>query len=196
MILDRDGSLFGTAPGLPDGLYESDGLVTKQIARASALAQLRPMPGQLLWDVGTGAGSIAIEWCRGADGAKAIGVERRPERAERALRNADRLTRGGVYSVILGDVADSLPRLPAPDAVFVGGGGTLEVLTTAMNALKAGGRMVVHGITLEAEKLCADAYATWGGQVSRIQVETLAPLGSLLGWTPARTVTQWSVVRA
>lgn len=195
MIIDRDCSLLGNAPGLPDDAFESDGLITKRHVRASALAHLRPMPGQLLWDVGTGAGSISIEWCRGAEGAKAIGLERRADRAERALLNADRLTRGGSFSVILGEVSESLPMLPAPDAVFVGGGGTIEVLEVAMEALKPGGRLVVHGITLEAEALCAEAHATWGGQVSRIQVETLEPLGSLLGWKPARTVTQWAVVK-
>ncbi|MCB0886232.1 MAG: precorrin-6Y C5,15-methyltransferase (decarboxylating) subunit CbiT, partial [Propionibacteriaceae bacterium] len=85
MIIDRDGALLGRAPGLPDEAYLSDGLLTKRVVRASALAHLRPLPGQLLWDVGTGAGSIAVEWCRAADGARAIGVERRADRASRAL---------------------------------------------------------------------------------------------------------------
>ena len=195
MIIDRDGSLLGSTPGLPDEAFESDGLITKRAVRAVALAQLRPLPGQLLWDVGTGAGSIAIEWCRGAQGAKAIGLERRAERAERALRNADRLTRGGSFSIVLGEVADSLPALPAPDAVFVGGGGTMKVLEFAMSALNPGGRLVAHGITLEAEELCVQAQRTWGGQLMRVGVEIAEPLGSLSGWRPLRTVISWAALK-
>lgn len=193
MIIDRDCSLYGSAPGLPDEAFESDGLITKRLVRASALAHLRPLPHQLLWDVGVGAGSIAIEWCRGATGARAIGLERRADRAARAVSNADRLTPEGSFSLILGDAQDLVADLPAPDAVFVGGGGTMDLLRAALAVLRPGGRIVVHGITLEAELLCAEAHATWGGQVSRLQVESLEPLGSLLGWKPARTVTQWAL---
>lgn len=192
VIIDRDCYLFGTAPGLPDEAFESDGLVTKRVARASALSHLRPLPGQLLWDVGTGAGSIAIEWCRGAAGARAIGLERRADRAERALSNAERLTPEGAFTLVLGDAMGALAELPDPDAVFVGGGATMDLLTVAMQRLKPAGRFVVHGITLEAEILCSQAHSTWGGQVTRVQVENLEPLGSLLGWKPLRTLTQWS----
>ena len=68
---------------------------------------------------------------------------------------------------------------------------TIALLTDAMAVLRPAGRVVVHGITLEAELLCAEAHARWGGHLSRLQVETLEPLGSLQGWKPARTVTQW-----
>ena len=196
MIIDRDGALLGRAPGLPDEAYLSDGLLTKRVVRASALAHLRPLPGQLLWDVGTGAGSIAVEWCRAADGARAIGVERRSDRASRALGNAERLTPEGAFRLVEGDAAEVLGGLPAPDAVFVGGGGTLEVLELAMAALRDGGRLVVHGITVEAELLCVAAHQRWGGHLSRIQVENAEPLGSLLGWKPYRTVIQWAVEKA
>ncbi|MFT3889680.1 MAG: precorrin-6Y C5,15-methyltransferase (decarboxylating) subunit CbiT [Arachnia sp.] len=195
MIIDRDGALLGRAPGLPEEAFESDGLITKRVLRASALAHLRPMPGQLLWDVGAGAGSIAIEWCRGAEGARAIGIERRADRAARALANAERLTPAGSFHLIEGAVDDSLADLPAPHAVFVGGGGTMPVLERAMDALLPGGRLVVHGVTVEAELLCVAAHGRWGGQLSRIQVENAEPLGSLLGWKPARTVIQWAFVK-
>ncbi len=196
MIIDRDCSLFGTSPGLPDEAFASDGLITKQTVRASALAHLRPLPGQLLWDVGVGAGSVAIEWCRGAVGAKAIGLERRADRAARALENAERLAPEGSFSLVLGEAHDLLAELPAPDAVFVGGGATIALLADTMAVLRPAGRVVVHGITLEAELLCAEAHARWGGHLSRLQVETLEPLGSLQGWKPARTVTQWALTTA
>lgn len=193
MIVDRDGALLGRTPGLPDEVFASDGLITKRVLRASAIAHLRPLPGQLLWDVGTGAGSIAVEWCRAAEGARAIGVERRSDRASRALGNAERLTPEGAFQLIEGDAAEVLGGLPTPDAVFVGGGGTLDVLELAMAALCDGGRLVVHGITVEAELLCVTAHERWGGHLSRIQVENAEPLGSLLGWLPNRTLIQWAV---
>ncbi|HMR50173.1 MAG TPA: precorrin-6Y C5,15-methyltransferase (decarboxylating) subunit CbiT [Arachnia sp.] len=192
MIVDRDGALLGRAPGLPDEVFESDGLVTKRVIRAAALAHLRPMPGELLWDIGVGAGSVAIEWCRAADGARAIGVERRADRAARAVANAERLTAPGAFELVEGDAVAVVGSLPAPDAVFVGGGGTVEVLEAAMSALRPGGRIVVHGVTVEAELLCVEAQRRWGGQLVRMQVETAEPLGRLTGWKPARTVIQWS----
>lgn len=195
MIIDRDLALFGSTPGLPDAAFANDGLITKRIVRASALAHLRPLPGQLLWDVGTGAGSIAVEWCRGAEGASAIGVERKADRASRALSNAERLAPEGAFTLVEGAAEEVLADLPAPDAVFVGGGGTLRVLEIAHSRLPIGGRLVLHGVTVEAETLAVTAHATWGGELSRIQVETAAPLGSLLGWTPARTVIQWALVK-
>ena len=169
MIVDRDAALLGRTPGLPDEVFASDGLITKRVLRASAIAHLRPLPGQLLWDVGTGAGSIAVEWCRAADGARAIGVERRSDRASRALGNAERLTREGAFRLVEGDAAEVLGGLPTPDAVFVGGGGTLEVLELAMAALRDGGRLVVHGITVEAEPgFGAGPTSAWAFQLSGI----------------------------
>lgn len=193
MIKDRDGALFGRTAGLPDEAFETDGLITKRVARASALAHLRPLPRQLLWDIGTGAGSIAIEWCRAADGARAIGVERRADRAAVALSNAERLTPEGAFRLVVGPVDEVLAELPTPDAVFVGGGGTMAVLEQCMAALGAGGRIVVHGITVETELLCIAAHQRWGGELARIQVENAQPLGSMLGWTPSRTVIQWAM---
>lgn len=192
LIVDRDGTLLGRAPGLPDEVFESDGLVTKRVIRAAALAHLRPMPGELLWDIGVGAGSVAIEWCRAAEAARAIGVERRTDRAGRALANAERLTAPGVFELVEGDASAVVESLPNPDAVFVGGGGTIGVLETAMGVLRPGGRIVVHGVTVEAELSCIEAQRRWGGQLVRIQVETAEPLGRLTGWKPARTVIQWS----
>ncbi|MCT1458619.1 precorrin-6Y C5,15-methyltransferase (decarboxylating) subunit CbiT [Aestuariimicrobium sp. p3-SID1156] len=195
MIHDPDCTVFGRAPGLPDDLFEHDGLITKRHIRATAVGHLRPLPGQLLWDVGTGAGSIAIEWCRGADGARAIGLERNPTRAGRARANAARLTPAGSLEVREGPAAEALDSLPAPDAVFVGGGLSSAVLDRAVARIRPGGRIVAHGVTVEAELVCAQAHSRWGGQLSRMQVELGEPLGSLQGWTPGRTVIQWFLQR-
>lgn len=179
--------------GLPDEAFENDGQLTKRDLRASALARLSPAPGQHLWDVGAGAGSVGIEWMRAHPTCRTTAVEADPDRAARIARNASRL---GVpdLRVVGGRAPDALAGLEAPDATFIGGGATRPgVLDTCLAALRPGGRLVVHGVTLETESLLADAYRTHGGELTRLAVETTHPVGTFTGWTPMRTVTQWSV---
>lgn len=183
-----------TTPGLPDDAFAHDGLITKRHVRASAFAFLRPAPGELLWDIGTGSGAMAIEWCRAAPGARAIGLERNPERAARARENAERLAPGRV-EIREGDAVGLVAELPTPDAVFVGGGATSGVLTASWDALRPGGRLVAHGVTLETEQVLADAFRAHGGQLARLAVETAEPLGRFWAWTPLRPVIQWSCVK-
>ena len=179
-------------PGLPDDAYEHDGQLSKRVVRAAALAHLRPAADELLWDLGAGAGSVAIEWCRAVRGARAIAVERDGERAARISRNARHLGVPGLQ-VISGVNADALTWLPAPHAVFVGGGADTGLLHTVLTMIKPGGRLVVHAVTVETEALVLDLHARLGGQVTRLSVETLSPLGHYRGWVPARPVTQWSL---
>ncbi|OFJ51531.1 precorrin-6y C5,15-methyltransferase (decarboxylating) subunit CbiE [Mycolicibacterium grossiae] len=182
----------GWASGLPDEAFEHDGQLTKRDLRAAALARLLPAPGQLLWDVGAGAGSIGIEWLRAHPACRAVAVEADAVRAERIGRNARAL---GVPAlrVVHGSAPGALADLPAPDAIFVGGGATRPgVLPACVAALRPGGRLVVHGVTLETETLLAAAYGERGGELTRIHVEHAAPVGTFTGWTPSRAVTQWA----
>lgn len=181
------------APGLPDALFEHDGQLTKRDVRASALSRLAPAPGHLLWDVGAGAGSVAVEWLRSHPLTEAIAVEADTERAARIGRNADTF---GVprLRVVAGRAPEALAGLPRPDAVFVGGGATApDLLDLCREALAPGGRLVVHGVTLETERLLIDAYQQHWGELTRISVEQVSDLGARFqGWTPARAVTQWA----
>jgi precorrin-6Y C5,15-methyltransferase (decarboxylating) len=184
--------LASWAPGLPDSAFENDGQLTKRDLRASALARLMPAPGELLWDVGAGAGSVGIEWMRSHPTCRTIAIESDPGRAARIARNAQAL---GVpdFQVVEGRAPSALEGLEPPDAIFVGGGATRAgVLETCLSSLKPGGRLVVHGVTLETETLLAKAYADHGGDLARIGIETAAPIGTFSGWTPARVVTQWA----
>lgn len=183
---------LGTAPGLPDAAFDHDGQLTKRHVRASALAMLRPGPG-VLWDIGAGAGSICIEWCRTHPRALAYGIERNPDRARRAEANARRLGVGHQVRIVDADAADptALRDLPTPDAVFVGGGATSGVIERCWAALRPGGRIVVHAVTVETELLLHDLHARHGGELTRIGVETLDPIGRYHGWRPARPVVQW-----
>lgn len=184
-----------TLAGLPDSAFEHDGQLTKRDVRASVLARLAPLPGELLWDVGAGAGSVAVEWVRAHPANRAIAVESRRERAARIARNAERLGARAV-EVVTGSAPDALAELPIPDAVFVGGGLSAPgVLRTCWNALGEGGRLVANGVTVEAERELARAHAELGGELTRLSIEHAAPLGGFTGWVPARTVTQWSVVK-
>lgn len=182
------------APGLPEDAFEHDGQLTKRDLRASALARLAPRPGALLWDVGAGAGSVAIEWLRAHPLTEAVAVEADATRAARIVRNAARL---GVprLRVVTGRAPEALAGLPAPDAVFVGGGASDDVIDRCLDALAHGGHLVVHGVTLETEQLLVASYHRHGGELTRIAVEHAAPLGARTGWTPLRTVTQWAVER-
>jgi len=188
--------LASWAPGLPDEAFENDGQLTKRDLRASALARLMPSPGQLLWDVGAGAGSVGIEWMRAHPTCSTIAIESDPERAARIGRNASTLGVPDLHMVV-GHAPDALAGLEAPDAIFIGGGATREgVLGSCLAALRPGGRLVVHGVTLETEALLAKAYADHGGELTRIGVETAAPVGTFTGWTPGRAVTQWAWPKA
>ncbi len=175
--------------GLPDDTFEHDGQLTKRDLRASALARLAPSPGELLWDVGAGAGSVGIEWSRVHPLNRAIAIERLPERAARIARNADTL---GVpeLDVVIGAAPEALEGLAAPHAIFLGGGLTVPGVLDA--CLATGARLVAHGVTLESEQALARAYTEHGGELIRVGVEQAAPLGGFTGWTPARAVTQWS----
>ncbi|WP_280671930.1 precorrin-6y C5,15-methyltransferase (decarboxylating) subunit CbiE [Kitasatospora sp. MAP12-44] len=182
-------------PGLRDELFESDGQLTKRHVRAATLATLAPRPGELLWDVGGGSGSIAIEWLRAHRGCQAVSVERDPVRAERITRNAAAL---GVprLRVVTGAAPAALAELPVPDAVFIGGGLTAPgLLDACWTALPPGGRLVANTVTLESEALLTEWYRRCGGELLRLAVAHAVPVGGFTGWRQAMPVTQWSVVK-
>src|SRR6478609_7327963 len=181
-------------PGLDETAYDHDGQLTKRVVRAAALAHLAPQPGDVMWDLGAGAGSVGIEFARQHPRNEVHSVERDPERAERVRANARRLGVPGL-EVVEARSADVVDDLPRPDAVFVGGGASADLLDRAWAALAPGGRIVVTGVTVETELLLHDARARLGGALTRIAVEDLEPLGSLTGWKPARAVVQWSATK-
>lgn len=186
--------LLPTAPGLPDSAYESDGQLTKREVRAVTMSRLAPVPGQLLWDVGGGAGSIAIEWLRHHPSCRAVAIERDPDRAKRLDRNASTL--GVKVRTVVGAAPAALAQLEAPDAVFIGGGATAKNLVEiCWQALKPGGRLVLNGVTLETEALIAKWYAELGGDLVRLSVQRASPVGGMTGWRPAMPVTIWSVTK-
>jgi precorrin-6B C5,15-methyltransferase / cobalt-precorrin-6B C5,C15-methyltransferase len=186
---------LGLAPGLADAAYEDDGQLTKREVRAVTISSLAPAPGELLWDIGGGAGSIAIEWMRAHRTCRGIAVESDPERAARIGRNAEALGVPGLR-VEVGRAPAALAQLPSPDAIFIGGGLTVEgMVDAAWAALKPGGRLVANTVTLESEALLAQCYARFGGELIRVATSRAKAVGGFTGWELAMPVTQWSVTK-
>ena len=178
-------------PGLDDSLFEHDGQITKRHVRAMTLSALAPRRGELLWDIGAGSGSVAIEWMLADQSLKAIAIEADAERAARMARNAARM---GVpdLTVHVGTAPQALAGLEAPHAIFIGGGGSDPgVLDAAMAALRPGGRLVANAVTLELEALLLAHHASHGGSLSRIGVAQADAVGSMTAWRPAMPITQW-----
>lgn len=188
---DASSGMFCLASGLSDALFDHDGQLTKREVRAVTLSSLAPQAGELLWDVGLGAGSIAIEWLLRHPAMRAIGIEQRDDRAERAARNAAALGAPDLR-IVIGSAPEAFAGLPQPDAIFVGGGlGEEGVFEAAWPALKPGGRLVANAVSLKSEQRIMALFEVYGGDLLRLDVARVAPIGRETGWTPAKPVTHW-----
>jgi precorrin-6B C5,15-methyltransferase / cobalt-precorrin-6B C5,C15-methyltransferase len=188
-----DATVLALAPGLDDALFEHDGQLTKREVRAVTLSVLAPRQGELLWDVGLGAGSIAIEWLQRHPSLKAIGIEDRPERAARAARNAAAL---GTPDLLIVEkrAPEAFADLPRPDAVFIGGGlSDPGVFEAAWSALKSGGRLVANAVSLQSEARLIEFFQRHGGELVRLEVAKAGKAGSggVFVWRPAAPIVQW-----
>ena len=177
--------------GLPDDFFEHDGQLTKRDMRALTLGALAPRRGELLWDIGAGSGSIGIEWMLADPANRAIAIERSADRVARAMRNASELGTP-TLRMVEGAAPEALRGLPAPDAIFVGGGATVPgVLEAALAALKPGGRLVVNAVTLETQSELARRYAALGGELTQVQIAHAERIGGFHGFRPAMPIVQW-----
>lgn len=185
--------LPAVTPGLPDDLYRHDGQLTKRDVRAMTLARLAPRPGELLWDVGAGCGSIGIEWMRSDTRCRAIAVEADPGRQAHICHNRDVL---GVpaLQLVAGRAPEALAGLPAPDAIFIGGGVTVPgVFEQCWAALKPGGRLLATAVTLQSEAAIVGWRSEKGGELIRLTLAQAQPLGNFDTWRSALPITLWQV---
>jgi len=188
-----EATVLPLAPGLDDDLFENDGQLTKREVRAVTLSALAPRRGELLWDIGLGAGSISIEWLLRHPSLKAIGFEERTERAARAARNAAALGTPDLQ-IVQTRAPDGFADLPRPDAVFIGGGlSDPGVLDAAWSALKPGGRLVANTVSIESEARLIEAFQRHGGELVRLQASKAHRIGAVFAWRSATPVTQWRV---
>ena len=181
--------------GLPNDAFVHDGQLTKREVRAATLAALAPYPNALLWDIGAGCGSVAIEWMRAARGAKAIAFERNETRLEMIAQNAPALGVPGL-DVVAGKAPESLEGQASPDAVFIGGGLTNDgAFDAAWSALRAGGMMVANTVTLEGEAQVISLHKKYGGHLVRLDISHLTDVGRLHALEPRMSVLQWRVTK-
>ncbi len=189
-----DGTVIPLASGRPDDIFENDGQITKRPIRALTLSALAPRPHEYLWDIGGGSGSIGLEWLWAHPTMRATSVEIDATRAERIRDNARRLGLERL-NVVTGDAPDALTWLDTPDAVFIGGGISQQMLDTVWDRLPDRGRLVANGVTLEAEVLLAEWHAEKGGSLMRIELAQSKPLGRKRGWKSSYPIVQWSVTK-
>ncbi|GAN79667.1 bifunctional cobalt-precorrin-7 (C(5))-methyltransferase/cobalt-precorrin-6B (C(15))-methyltransferase [Acidocella aminolytica] len=182
------------APGLPDELFVHDGQITKRAVRALTISALGPRPGEHLWDIGLGAGSVSVEWLLASGTGRASGVEADAARAARAQSNAEAFGVEERLHVLQASAPEGLDALAMPDAIFIGGGANAALLERLWALAPAGTRLVANGVTLESEALFTNWAAAKGGALLRVEMAGAAPLGRMRGWMPARPVLQWSVV--
>ena len=194
-VAGPEAALLPRIPGLPDAAFRHDGQITKREVRALTLAALAPVPGQLLWDVGAGAGSVAVEWMRHHPRCRALAVERNRDRIAFIADNASALGTPGL-EIVEGAAPEALEGVEAPDAVFIGGGlsaaGNLE---TCWQRLKPGGRLVANAVSVTGEAALAHWHGELGGELSRIAVARAEALGAVSGWRPLMPVTQLRVMK-
>ncbi len=194
-VAGDDAVTLPCTPGLPDDAYEHDGQLTKREARAMTLASLAPGPGQTLWDIGAGCGSVSIEWMRAARRTRAIAVERNATRCGFIRHNASALGTPSL-EVIEAAASGALAGLPTPDAVFVGGGIVApKVMDLCWTALPSGGRLVANAVSMESERVLTDWQQRTGGNLVRLSVARLSPVGRLHAWRPLMPVTHFAVTK-
>jgi precorrin-6B C5,15-methyltransferase / cobalt-precorrin-6B C5,C15-methyltransferase len=196
VIAQAGSRVLARTPGLPDTMFEHDGQLTKREIRAVTVSALAPRRTELLWDIGAGAGSVAIEWMLADTSMRAVAIEARADRAARIRRNAAAFGVPGL-EVRTGEAPGALAGLERPDAIFVGGGaGDRGVLDTAIAALAPGGRLVVNAVTLATEALLIERHTAIGGELVRIAISRAGAIGTTNGWRPAFPVTQWLWVKS
>ena len=189
-------ALLTRTPGLPDDAFRHDGQITKREVRAITLAALAPFPDALLWDIGAGSGSVAIEWMRAARGARAVAFERHAGRLALIAENAVDLGAPSL-EIVAGDFLEASGGRPPPDAVFLGGGvSDQRLFEAAWGPLKAGGRFVANAVTLDGEARLAALNAAHGGELVRIEVAYAEPVGQHMAMRPRLGVTQWRAIKA
>ena len=194
-LADAHAPRLSRLAGLPDSAFQHDGQLTKRDVRAMTLARLAPMPGELLWDVGAGSGSIGIEWMRTHPSCRALAIEADTGRQGLIEHNRDALGVPGLQ-LVRGKAPEALTGLETPDAIFIGGGVTRAgVLDTCWQQLRPGGRLVANAVTLQSEMTLMNWRAQHGGELTRIHVAQAQPLGEFDTWRQALPITLLEVIK-
>lgn len=194
-VADIGARWYPRTGGLPDEAFTHDGQITKQAVRALTLARLAPYRDAVLWDIGAGCGSISVEWTRAAPECRAFAIERDEARVQMMTDNARNLGAERI-EILRGRAPEALSGLSEADAIFIGGGLTNDgVFDAAWKGLRAGGRLVANGVTLESETMLASLQSKFGGELTRLAISHAEPVGKMRGWRSMMPVTQWFVIK-
>jgi precorrin-6Y C5,15-methyltransferase (decarboxylating) len=194
LAIEAEGATgLSRASGLADDLFQHDGQITKRPIRALTLSALAPRPGERLWDIGAGSGSISIEWALA--GGSAIAIESREDRIANIRANAEAFGLSHRINIVTGRAPAALAALDKPDAVFIGGGLDAAMFDAIWQLLPDGARLVAHSVTLETEALLSELQQRHGGDLMRIEISHAGPLGRYRSWEASRPVVQWHVVK-
>ena len=194
-VVDQSTLPLALTPGLPESAFETDGQLTKREVRAATLARLAPLPGQLLWDVGAGTGTVGIEWMRTHPSCACTAFEEKPHRAALILRNAKKLGVPGL-NVLEGCAPHTFLEAPSPHAIFIGGGiGTRGLLEACWDRLRPQGKLIANAVTIESEGLLAAWQKLYGGELIRIQVARAEKIGTVYAWRQMMPITQLAVTK-
>lgn len=179
VVLERDPPPAATCRrpvlGAPDDWFDHQrGLITKSEVRAVTLAKLRLEAGQVLWDLGAGSGSVAIEAALFIGRGRIVAVEKDPQRVEQIKVNAKRF---GVRNlrVVQAVLPEGLERLPKPDRIFIGGGGRdlTPIIAKAVRYLNPSGIVVVNAVLLQNVHEAQTALQRHGFATETVQVQIL-----------------------
>lgn len=175
-------------PGLADEAYRHDGQLTKRDVRAVTLARLAPCPGELLWDVGAGCGSIGIEWMRAHPSCRAIAIEANDERQEHIRHNRDAL---GVPTLhlVAGSAGGAAGTARAGRHLHRRRSHRRGRAGNLLGAPAAGGRLLANAVTLQSERVLLDWQQRLGGDLTRLGVAHARPLGGFDTWRQALPIT-------
>ncbi len=190
--------VFGQKLALPDEAFAHDGQLTKRHARALTLAALVVQRDALLWDLGAGAGSVAIEWCLA--GGRACAVERDARRVALIEKNRARFALEDRMEIVQATAQEfvqeqakkkEVATYSPPQAIFVGGGLDKALLEQLLSLLAPHGRLVANAVSLAGEGVLLEAYRKYGGELVRIAIAQAQPLGATQAFSPQRCVMQY-----
>ncbi len=188
-------AIMSSSPGLPIRIFAHDGQITKKHMRALTMAELSPRPGEVLWDLGAGSGSISIEWCRLNHSNLALAFERDHKRIKNLQNNVSKFGLINQVDIINTDLPNIPKNLKTPNAIFVGGGLTSILLEKIWTLAKPGTKIIANAVTLETEKVLLEWNTVKGGALMRINIAYVEKIGKRLGWKPIMPVLQWSVIK-
>ena len=156
------------------------------------MSAMAPKPFEHLWDIGSGSGSISIEWLLSSNTNTASAIEILSKRADQIKLSAKKfgLDKLSVYNNDINEILDTLPK---PDAIFIGGGLTKDLLLKIWELINPETRIIANSVTLETTSLLIEAHKKYGGSLHKFELSNITNLGKKRAWSKSYPIVQWVV---